>query len=427
MEKIIIRGGNRLVGTVKISGAKNAVLPLIAATLLGTSPSTLEEVPNLEDVRTFIEVLKHLGVAAQYNKAEHMLFVDSTNIRNCEAPYELVRKMRASFLIMGPLLARYGYSRISQPGGCAIGTRPIDLHLKGFEALGAKIDIGHGYIEASAPNGLIGARIYLDFPSVGATENIIMAASMAKGQTILENAAHEPEIVDLANYLNTMGANIRGAGTDVIKIEGVTELKGKTYEVIPDRIEAGTFMVAVAMTGGDLYVENALSEHLKPVVAKLKEAGVIIEEDTNGIRVKSDGILKAIDIKTLPYPGFPTDMQAQFMAMTTISHGTSVVSETVFENRFMHVDELKRMGANIKIDGRSAVVEGRTTLNGCQVKATDLRAGAALVLAGLVANGETEVGYLHHIDRGYDDLVAKLCGVGADIRRVPTDESEIIA
>ena len=422
MEKIIIRGGNRLVGTVKISGAKNAVLPLIAATLLGTSPSILEEVPDLEDVRTFSEVLKHLGVEIRYNKADHMLFVDSTHIRNCEAPYELVRKMRASFLIMGPLLARYGHSRISLPGGCAIGTRPIDLHLKGFEALGAKIDIGHGYIEASAPNGLVGARIYLDFPSVGATENIMMAASMARGQTILENAAHEPEIVDLANYLNTMGANIRGAGTDVIKIEGVSELVGKTYEVIPDRIEAGTFMVAAAMTGGDLYVENALSEHLKPVIAKLKEAGVIIEEDTNGIRVKSNGQLKAIDIKTLPYPGFPTDMKAQFMAMTTISHGTSVVSETVFENRFMHVDELKRMGASIKIEGRSAVVEGLSTLTWFQVKATDLRAGAALVLACLVANGETEVGYLHHIDRGYDDLVAKLCGVGADIRRVGTED-----
>lgn len=418
MEKLVIRGGNKLFGTVRISGAKNAVLPLIAATLLGTSPSTLEEVPDLEDVRTFAEVLKHLGVIVQYNKEQHMLSVDTTSVNSCEAPYELVRKMRASFLIMGPLLARYGHSKISLPGGCAIGTRPIDLHLKGFEALGAQIEIGHGYIEAKATNGLTGARIYLDFPSVGATENIMMAASMAKGQTILENAAHEPEIVDLANYLNTMGAKIRGAGTDVIKIEGVSELVGRTYEVIPDRIEAGTFMVAAAMTGGDLYVENALSEHLKPVIAKLKEAGVTIEEDTNGIRVKSTGVLKAVDIKTLPYPGFPTDMQAQFMAMTTVSHGTSVISETVFENRFMHVDELKRMGASIKIDGRSAVVEGLPTLTGCQVKATDLRAGAALVLAGLVANGETEVGYLHHIDRGYDDLVTKLCGIGADIRRI---------
>lgn len=418
MEKLVIRGGNKLVGTVRISGAKNAVLPLIAATLLGTTPSILEEVPDLEDVRTFAQVLKHLGVEVKYTKEKHILSVDSTHIASCEAPYELVRKMRASFLIMGPLLARCGHSKISLPGGCAIGTRPIDLHLKGFEALGAKIDIGHGYIEATAPNGLTGARIYLDFPSVGATENIMMAASMAKGQTILENAAHEPEIVDLANYLNTMGAKIKGAGTDVIKIEGVSELTGKTYEVIPDRIEAGTFMVAAAMTGGNLYVENALSEHLKPVIAKLKEAGVTIEEDTNGVRVISDGHLKAVDIKTLPYPGFPTDMQAQFMAMTTVSHGTSVVSETVFENRFMHVDELKRMGANIKIDGRSAVIEGLATLTGCQVKATDLRAGAALVLAGLVANGETEVGYLHHIDRGYDDLVTKLCGVGADIKRV---------
>lgn len=418
MEKLVIRGGNKLVGTVRISGAKNAVLPLIAATLLGKTPSILEEVPDLEDVRTFAQVLKHLGVEVKYTKGEHTLSVDSTHIASCEAPYELVRKMRASFLIMGPLLARCGHSKISLPGGCAIGTRPIDLHLKGFEALGAKIDIGHGYIEATAPNGLVGARIYLDFPSVGATENIMMAASMAKGQTILENAAHEPEIVDLANYLNTMGAKIKGAGTDVIKIEGVSELTGKTYEVIPDRIEAGTFMVAAAMTGGNLYVENALSEHLKPVIAKLKEAGVTIEEDTNGVRVISDGNLKSVDIKTLPYPGFPTDMQAQFMAMTTVSHGTSVVSETVFENRFMHVDELKRMGANIKIDGRSAVIEGLATLTGCQVKATDLRAGAALVLAGLVANGETEVGYLHHIDRGYDDLVNKLCGVGADIKRV---------
>jgi len=424
MEKLIIRGGNRLVGTVKISGAKNAVLPLIAATLLGTSPSTLEQAPNLEDVRTFAEVLRHLGVIVQYNAEEHTLFVDSTHITSCEAPYELMRKMRASFLVMGPLLARCGHSRISLPGGCAIGTRPIDLHLKGFEALGATIDIGHGYIEATAPNGLTGARIYLDFPSVGATQNIMMAASMAKGHTILENAAHEPEIVDLANYLNTMGANIKGAGTDVIKIDGVSQLIGKTYEVIPDRIEAGTFMVAAAMTGGDVYVENAISEHLKPVIAKLKEAGVTIEEDTNGIRVKSNGILKAIDIKTLPYPGFPTDMQAQFMAMTAISHGTSVVSETVFENRFMHVDELKRMGSNIKIDGRSAVVEGVAILTGCQVKATDLRAGAALVLAGLVANGETEVGYLYHIDRGYEDFVTKFQGIGADIKRVNTAECE---
>jgi UDP-N-acetylglucosamine 1-carboxyvinyltransferase len=417
MEKLIISGGKRLTGTVKISGAKNAVLPLIAATLLGSTPSTLEDIPDLEDVRTFAKVLEQLGVGVKRDD-KSLLTVDSSNIASCEAPYELVRKMRASFLIMGPLLARRGMAKISLPGGCAIGTRPIDLHLKGFEALGAKIDIGHGYIEAKAPEGLKGARIYLDFPSVGATENIIMAAALAKGQTILENPAHEPEIVDLANFLNVMGARIRGAGTNVIKIEGVDELHGANYTVIPDRIEAGTYMVAAAMTEGDVWIENALIEHLKPVVAKLKEAGVLIDEEINGVRVRGTGELKAVDIKTLPYPGFPTDMQAQFMAMLTISQGTGVVSETVFENRFMHVDELKRMGANIKIDGRSAVVEGVKKLTGCPVKATDLRAGAAMVLAGLVAEGQTEVGYIHHIDRGYDGIVDKLRAIGADIVRV---------
>ncbi len=417
LEKLVIHGGNRLEGTVKISGAKNAVLPIIAASLLGQSPSLLEEVPDLEDVRTISKVLCQLGVQVE-NKGNDVLYIDSTKITSCEAPYELVRKMRASFLIMGPLLARCGHAKISLPGGCAIGTRPIDLHLKGFEALGADIEIGHGYIEAKAPNGLIGARIYLDFPSVGATENIMMAACMAKGQTVLENPAHEPEIIDLANYLNMMGANIRGAGTNVIKIEGVDRMEGKNYTIIPDRIEAGTYMVAAAMTKGDVYIENAISEHLKPVIAKLKEANVEIIEDINGIRVRGNGQIKAVDIKTLPYPGFPTDMQAQFMAMGTVSEGTSVVSETVFENRFMHVDELKRMGANIKIEGRSAVVEGVKKLTGCEVKATDLRAGAAMVLAGLVAEGETRVGCIHHIDRGYDDLVKKLCGLGANIVRI---------
>lgn len=417
MEKLVINGGRQLKGTVKISGAKNAVLPIIAAALLGQTPSTLEEVPDLEDVLTISEVLQHLGVAVAAN-SPNTLRIDSTHIHTCEAPYELVRKMRASFLIMGPLLARRGLAKISLPGGCAIGTRPIDLHLKGFEALGAQIEIGHGYIEAKAPKGLTGARIYLDFPSVGATENIMMAATMAKGQTILENPAHEPEIVDLANYLNVMGANVRGAGTNVIKIEGVGALKGSDYTIIPDRVEAGTYMVAAAMTNGDVYIENALIEHLKPVVAKLKEAGVHIEEDINGVRVKGNGAIRAVDIKTLPYPGFPTDMQAQFMAMLTIAQGTSIVSETVFENRFMHVDELKRMGANIKIEGRSAVVEGVPRLTGCPVKATDLRAGAAMVLAGLVAEGETQIGYIHHIDRGYEGLVDKLRSIGADINRI---------
>ena len=419
MEKLIIHGGHELHGRVKISGAKNAVLPIIAATLLAQDkPCVLDEVPYLNDVCTIAEVLRQLGAKVDFNRQQHTLFVDSTVLKTVDAPYDLVRKMRASFVIMGPLLARYGKAKISMPGGCAIGTRPIDLHLKGFEALGAEIEIGHGFISATAPNGLKGTSIYLDFPSVGATENIIMAACMAEGQTILENASQEPEIIDLANFLNIMGAKIRGAGTNVIKITGVPKLIGHNYTIIPDRIEAGTYMVAVAMTGGDIYIENAISEHLKPVIAKLNEAGVKIEEDIDGIRVSCNNRPKAIDIKTLPYPGFPTDMQAQFMAMLTIADGTGLVTETVFENRFMHVDELKRMGACIKVDGRTSIVEGVPSLNGCQVKATDLRAGAAMVLAGLVANGETEVSYIHHIDRGYDNLVEKLCGLGADICRV---------
>ncbi|EKX99276.1 UDP-N-acetylglucosamine 1-carboxyvinyltransferase [Selenomonas sp. oral taxon 138] len=418
MEQLVIHGGNPLRGRVKIGGAKNAVLPIIAAALLGSrGVSVLDDVPALEDVYTISSVLCSLGVKADYSAAEHRLTIDATRIETLSAPYELVRKMRASFLIMGPLLAREGRAEISLPGGCAIGTRPIDLHLKGFEALGAQIEITQGAIHASAPNGLKGARIYFDFPSVGATENVMMAASCAEGQTILENPALEPEIVDLANYLNVMGAHIRGAGTNQIKIDGVPGLMAADYTIIPDRIEAGTYMVAAAMTGGDVFIENAISEHLKPVVAKLKEAGAQIEEDIAGIRVRADGKMKAIDLKTLPYPGFPTDMQAQFMAMLTVAEGTSVVTETVFENRFMHVEELQRMGAAIRVDGRTATVEGGRPLTGAAVRATDLRAGAAMVLAGLVADGETRVGYIHHIDRGYDDLVAKLVALGADIRR----------
>ena len=418
MEQLVIHGGNPLRGRVKIGGAKNAVLPIIAAALLGSrGVSVLDDVPALEDVYTISSVLRSLGVKADYSAAEHRLTIDATRIETLSAPYELVRKMRASFLIMGPLLAREGRAEISLPGGCAIGTRPIDLHLKGFEALGAQIEITQGAIHASAPNGLKGARIYFDFPSVGATENVMMAASCAEGQTILENPALEPEIVDLANYLNVMGAHIRGAGTNQIKIDGVSGLMAADYTIIPDRIEAGTYMVAAAMTGGDVFIENAISEHLKPVVAKLKEAGAQIEEDIAGIRVRADGKMKAIDLKTLPYPGFPTDMQAQFMAMLAVAEGTSVVTETVFENRFMHVEELQRMGAAIRVDGRTATVEGGRPLTGAAVRATDLRAGAAMVLAGLVADGETRVGYIHHIDRGYDDLVAKLVALGADIRR----------
>lgn len=421
MEKLVIHGGKQLAGRIRVSSAKNAVLPIIAATMLASTPSRLVEVPRLEDVHTICDVIAALGVKVQVDEARQEITFDAAELTGIEAPYELVRRMRASFLVMGPLLARKGEARISLPGGCAIGSRPIDLHLKAFEALGAKIDVGDGYVYASAPNGLIGNQIYLDFPSVGATENILMAASMAKGKTVIENAAEEPEIVDLVTYLNSMGAKIRGAGTNIIRVEGVPELKGAVHTVIPDRIEAGTYLIAAAMAGGDVYVENALSEHLKPVVAKLKEAGVTVEEDVDGIRVISDGKLKAADIKTLPYPGFPTDMQAQFMALTTVAEGTSVVTETVFENRFMHVAELQKMGAKIRIDVRSAIVEGVPALQGACVRATDLRAGAALVCAGLVAQGTTEIEHLHHIDRGYDNLVGKLQRLGADIVRVEAE------
>ena len=421
MEKLIVKGGNRLVGAVKTSGAKNAVLPIIAASILGTTPSHLDEVPMLEDVHTISEVLKCLGLSVECSPEKNVLDIDSTRITSYEAPYELVRTMRASFLVMGPLLARIGKARISMPGGCAIGARPIDIHLKGFEALGVKIEQGHGYIEASAPEGLKGTSIYFDFPSVGATENIMMAASLAEGTTILENVAEEPEIVDLANYLNKMGAKIRGAGTDTIRIEGVDKLHGADYTIIPDRIEAGTYMIAAAMTGGDVVVENVLPEHQKPLIAKLREAGAVVEEDIDKVRVIGQNPLKAVSIKTLPYPGFPTDMQAQMMAMMVIAEGRSKVTETVFENRFMHVVELNRMGAQISTEGRSAVIDGPSKLTGCDVRATDLRAGAAMILAGLVAEGTTRIGDLHHIDRGYENIVAKLKNLGADIERVDVD------
>lgn len=391
--------------------------------MLGTTQSTLTEIPKLADVHTVCDVIASLGVHIEHPERD-TLVIDAHELTSTTAPYDLVRRMRASFLVMGPLLARKGRVQISLPGGCSIGARPIDLHLKAFEAMGAVINLENGDIEATAPNGLKGAQIYLDFPSVGATENILMAASMADGKTVLENAAEEPEIVDLATYLNSMGANIRGAGTNVIRIEGVKELHGANHAVIPDRIEAGTFMVGAAMTQGNVFVENTISEHLKPLISKLKEVGAEVQEEIDGIRVIGHEPLRPADIKTLPYPGFPTDMQAQFMALTTICQGTSVVTETVFENRFMHVDEFKRMGAKIRIEGRSAIVEGVPRLKGASVNATDLRAGAALVLAGLVAEGKTEVGYLYHIDRGYDNLVLKLQRLGADIVRVNIEEEE---
>lgn len=417
MEKLIVKGGKRLVGTVKTSGAKNAVLPIIAASIMGTSPSHFDEVPMLEDVRTISEVLRSLGIKVE-SKEKNCLDIDSTVVESYEPPCELMRNMRASFFVMGPLLARMGKARIYMPGGCAIGARPVDIHLKGFEALGVVLDQQEGFIEATTPNGLKGATIYFDFPSVGATENVMMAAALAEGVTILENAAEEPEIVALASYLNKMGAKIRGAGTDVIRIEGVKELHGADYTIIPDRIEAGTYMIAAAMTGGDVIVDNVLPEHQKPLIAKLREAGAIVEEDIDKVRVIGNGPLKGVSVKTLPYPGFPTDMQAQIMAMLVVSEGKSKVTETVFENRFMHVEELNRMGAKITTSDRSANIEGPAKLVGCDVRATDLRAGAAMILAGLVAEGETRIGDLHHIDRGYEDIVEKLKNLGADIERV---------
>lgn len=417
MEKLVVKGGKRLVGTVKTSGAKNAVLPIIAASIMGVTPSHFDEVPMLEDVRTISEILKGLGIKVKTSQ-NNILDIDSTVVDSYEPPCELMRNMRASFFIMGPLLARMGKARIYMPGGCAIGARPIDIHLKGFAALGVEIDQSEGLIEVSAPHGLKGTTIYFDFPSVGATENIMMAAALAEGVTILENAAEEPEIVALANYLNKMGAKIRGAGTDVIRIEGVKELHGADYTIIPDRIEAGTYMIAAAMTGGDVVVENVLPEHQKPLIAKLREAGATVIEDIDNVRVIGNCSLKAVSVKTLPYPGFPTDMQAQIMAMMVVAEGTSRVTETIFENRFMHVEELNRMGAKITTADRSATIEGPSKLVGCDVRATDLRAGAAMILAGLVAEGETRIGDLHHIDRGYEDIVEKLRNLGADIERV---------
>jgi len=415
MGKIYIRGGNALKGTVKIDGAKNAALPVLAASLLATGPSSFEEVPPLDDVVTICNLLEDLGADISW-QGDGQLQIDASDLRTSETPYELVRKMRASILVMGPLLARLGRARVSLPGGCNIGSRPIDLHLKGFMALGAEVIMGHGYIEAVAPK-LTGGRIYLDFPSVGATENIMMAATLATGTTIIENAAAEPEIVDLANYLNAAGAQVRGAGTSLIRITGVPELRGTVHTVIPDRIEAGTFIAATAITGGQVLLKNVLVDHLKPVIAKFEEVGVRILERDDGLLVVANNRLSATDIKTLPYPGFPTDMQAQVTSVLTVARGTSVVTETIFENRFMHVDELKRMNANIKIKGRSAIIEGVPEITGAPVNASDLRAGASLVVAGLAASGVTELGNIHHIDRGYHDLVAKLKKIGADIWR----------
>lgn len=419
MDKIVIKGGNKLTGEVKVEGAKNAVLPILTASLLASDkPSKLVNVPALSDVETINNVLTTLNADVTYKKDENAVVVDATKTLNEEAPYEYVSKMRASILVMGPLLARLGHAIVALPGGCAIGSRPIEQHIKGFEALGAEIHLENGNIYANAKDGLKGTSIHLDFPSVGATQNIIMAASLAKGKTLIENAAKEPEIVDLANYINEMGGRITGAGTDTITINGVESLHGVEHAIIPDRIEAGTLLIAGAITRGDIFVRGAIKEHMASLVYKLEEMGVELDYQEDGIRVRAEGELQPVDIKTLPHPGFPTDMQSQMMALLLTANGHKVVTETVFENRFMHVAEFKRMNANINVEGRSAKLEGKSQLQGAQVKATDLRAAAALILAGLVADGKTSVTELTYLDRGYVDLHGKLKQLGADIERI---------
>ncbi len=415
MDKIIINGGKRLEGTIKISGSKNASLPILMATLLTDKLCSFACVPYLYDVKTIISLLTHLGKTIK--REDDRVWVSSSGNICLEAPYDLVCKMRASVLVMGPLLARYGKVKVSLPGGCAIGSRPINLHLDGFKKLGAEISIRKGFIHLSAKRGLKGEKIFLDFPSVGATENLMMAAVLAKGSTVLENVACEPEIVDLASFLNKMGARIFNAGTNIIEIHGVKELKGAEHSVIPDRIETGTYLLAVALTRGKAKILNVNLTHLEIVIAKMKEAGVEIRFDDSTMEVSASENLKQVDINTSPYPGFPTDMQAQWMAFMSVIPGESIISETVFENRFMHVAELQRMGANIRVKGDLAVINGVDKLSGVPVRATDLRASAALVLAGLVAEGETSIADIYHLDRGYESIEKKLGQLGAEIRR----------
>lgn len=418
MEEIIVRGGKQLNGTVKIEGAKNAVLPILAASLLAEEgTTTLASVPILSDVFTMNQVIRFLNTDVVFDEAKKEVSIDATRQLNVEAPYEYVSKMRASIVVMGPLLARNGHAKVAMPGGCAIGKRPIDLHLKGFQALGAKIIQKNGYIEAIADE-LVGATIYLDFPSVGATQNIMMAAVKAKGTTYIENVAREPEIVDLANFLNKMGASIYGAGTETMRIEGVEHLHAVEHAIVQDRIEAGTFMVAAAMTEGNVLIEDMISEHNRPLISKLTEMGVSITEESEGIRVVGPKQLQATDVKTMPHPGFPTDMQAQMTAIQLVAEGLSTTTETVFENRFQHLEEMRRMNAEVKIDNNVALIHGGAKLQGAEVYATDLRAAAALILAGLRAEGITRVRNLKYLDRGYYQFHTKLQELGADVERV---------
>ncbi len=421
MEKLVIEGGVALQGEVRISGAKNAALPVLFASLLHEGPSRIANLPHLQDIRTTLNLLMELGVGVRkLDDGSRML--DAGQLLSAEAPYDLVRKMRASVLCLGPLLARNGSARVSLPGGCAIGARPIDLHLRGLEALGAKIELEGGYVAAEAEGGALqGGRVLFDRITVGGTENLMMAATLAQGNSILENCAREPEIVDLADALRSMGAKISGDGTSVIEIEGVEQLGPMNHTVIPDRIEAGTYMAAAALTRGNVKLTGARLEHLDALISKMAQAGVEVRREGNGLRVRHHGELHAVDVETRPYPGFPTDLQAQFMVLMTLATGSSAVTETVFENRFMHVPELKRMGADITTRGRTAFVRGVEELHGAQVMATDLRASATLVIAGLAAQGATEVLRVYHLDRGYEQIEAKLGGLGARVQRVPQD------
>lgn len=426
MEKIIIQGGdNRLVGKVKIEGAKNAVLPLLAATVLASEgQSVLKNVPVLSDVFTMNNVVRGLNTQVDFNQEGNTVVVDATQPLFEEAPYKYVSKMRASIVVLGPVLARNGHAKVSMPGGCTIGSRPIDLHLKGLEAMGAQITQTAGYIEAKAER-LKGAHIYMDFPSVGATQNIMMAATLAQGTTVIENAAREPEIVDLALFLNEMGAKVRGAGTETLTIVGVDQLRGAKHNVVQDRIEAGTFMVAAAMTSGDLLIEDAIWEHNRPLLSKMQEMGVEVTEEDEGIRIRSDvSKLRPVSVKTLPYPGFPTDMQAQFTALMAMAKGESTMIETVFENRFQHLEEMRRMGLHSDIMRDTARIWGGGSLQGAEVMSTDLRASATLILMGLIAEGETKVSKLVHLDRGYYKFHEKLAALGAKVKRVKEEDDE---
>ena len=416
MQQIAIQGGKSLKGKVRISGSKNAALPILAATILTDKKNIIRNVPKLRDIDTFCRLLTSLGTKIK-KETNKKVSADCSNISNLEAPYDLVKTMRASFLVMGPLLARFGEAKVSLPGGCAIGARPINLHLKGFESMGAKIKIKDGYVLAKAKR-LKGAKIYFDQPTVTGTENLMLAAVLAKGTSLIENAAREPEVVDLAKVLIKMGANIKGAGTDTIKIVGVAHLKGFDHNIIPDRIETGTFMIAAALTNGEIKILNCIPGNVKALIVKLQSAGVEITTKDNSLFVKGKHSIKPVNLVTSPYPGFPTDMQAQFMVLMTMAKGTSTISETIFENRFMHIAELKRMGADISIEGHTAMVKGEKKLSGAPVMATDLRASACLILAGLAAKGKTTVSRVYHLDRGYEKIEEKFSALGASIKRI---------